>query len=205
MDFQLSEKQQMIKKNAREYTEKFLAPGVLERDETSTYPIEAFHKLGELGFIGLPYPSEYGGSDGGYLDYVMSVEEVSKVDGSMGISYSVSTSLYAGPIFMFGSEEQKKKYLPPVLSGKSLGSFCLTEPNAGSDAAGVVTKAVKEGDHYVLNGLKCFITNGPLSDYFFVVASTNPELGTRGLSAFIVEKAFPGVEIGKIENKMGVI
>lgn len=204
MSFDFNEKQLMVIKNAKEYTEKYLAPGVIERDETSTYPIDAYRKLGELGFVGLPYSSEYGGSDAGYLEYVLAVEEIAKVDASMAISYSVATSLYAGPIAGFGTEEQKKKYLPPVLSGKSLGAFNLTEPNAGSDAAGVITRAEKKGDRYILNGLKCFSTNGPLADYFFVVASTNPELKTKGLSGFIVEKAFPGVSIGKIENKMGI-
>lgn len=204
MNFDFNEKQLMVIKNAKEYTEKYLAPGVIERDETSTYPIDAYRKLGELGFVGLPYSSEYGGSDAGYLEYVLAVEEIAKVDASMAISYSVATSLYAGPIAGFGTEEQKKKYLPPVLSGKSLGAFNLTEPNAGSDAAGVITRAEKKGDRYILNGLKCFSTNGPLADYFFVVASTQPELKTKGLSGFIVEKAFPGVSVGKIENKMGI-
>lgn len=204
MNFDFNEKQQNIIKNARNYAEKYLLPNVIERDETSTYPIEAYKKLGELGFVGLPYSSKYGGSDAGYMEYVLAVEEISKVDASMGISYSVATSLYGGPIANYGTEEQKKKYLPPVLSGKSLGAFNLTEPNAGSDAAGVITKAVKDGDHYILNGLKCFSTNGPLADYFFVVASTNPELKTKGLSGFIVEKAYPGVSVGRIENKMGI-
>ena len=126
------------------------------------------------------------------LEYVLAVEEIAKVDSSMAISYSVATSLYAGPIALYGSEEQKKKYLPPVLSGKSLGAFNLTEPNAGSDAAGVSTKAEKKGNKYILNGSKCFSTNGPLADYFFVIASTNSELKTKGLSGFVVEKAYPG-------------
>lgn len=193
-----------MKKKAKEFAEQYLAPDILERDETSSYPIEAYRKLGELGFIGLPYSAEYGGSGAGYMEYVLAVKEVSKIEAAMGISYSVCTSLFCGPICNFGTEEQKKKYMPPVLSGKSLGAFGLTEPNAGSDAAGVRTVAVKDGDHYIINGSKCFTTNGPLADYFFLVASTNPELKTKGLSGFIIEKSYPGVTIGKVENKMGI-
>ena len=204
MNFEFNEKQLDVIKKARNIAENELKPGVIERDETSTYPLEGFKKLGSSGLIGLPYSSKYGGSDAGYLEYVLAVEEIAKVDASLAISYSVCTSLFAGPIANFGTEEQKSKYLPPVLSGKSLGAFNLTEPSAGSDAAGVITKAEKKGDHYVLNGLKCFSTNGPLADYYFVVASTNPELKTKGLSAFIVERAYPGVSIGRIENKMGI-
>lgn len=204
MDFNLTPQHELIIKEAKRFAEEYLLPTVRERDETSTYPIEAHRKLGEMGFIGLPYPKEYGGSGADYLSYVLALEEISKVEGSMGIAFSVCTSIYAGGIVNYGTEEQKKKYLPKVFSGESLGSFCLTEPNAGSDASGVTTSAKKEGDYYILNGAKCFITNGPLADYFFVVASTNPELKTKGLSAFIVEKAFPGVSVGKVENKMGI-
>ncbi|WP_353095513.1 acyl-CoA dehydrogenase family protein [Tissierella praeacuta] len=204
MNFELNEQQMMIEKKSREFAEQYLAPDILERDETSVYPMEAYRKLGELGFIGLPYSTEYGGSGAGYMEYVLAVKEISKVEASMGISYSVCTSLFCGPIYNFGTEEQKKKYLPPILSGKSLGGFGLTEPNAGSDASGVRTVAVKDGDYYIINGSKCFTTNGPLADYFFVVASTNLELKTKGLSGFIVEKSYPGVTIGKVENKMGI-
>ena len=204
MNFELNERQLNVIEKARDLAENYLKLGVIERDETSTFPLDGYKKLGELGLIGLPYSSEYGGSDAGYMEYVLAVEEIAKVDASLAISYSVATSLYGGPINNFGTEEQKKKYLPPVLSGKSLGAFNLTEPNAGSDAAGVITKAVRKGDHYVLNGLKCFSTNAPLADYFFVVASTDPELKTKGLSGFIVEKTYPGISIGRIENKMGI-
>lgn len=204
MNFEFNERQLNVIKKARDFAENSLLQGVIERDETSTYPMDGYKKLGELGLLGLPYSSQYGGSDAGYLEYVLAVEEIAKVDASLAISYSVATSLYGGPIANYGTEEQKKNYLPPVLSGKSLGAFNLTEPNAGSDAAGVITKAEKKGDKYILNGLKCFSTNGPLADYFFVVASTNPELKTKGLSGFIVEKSFSGVSIGRIENKMGI-
>ncbi|AWI04203.1 acyl-CoA dehydrogenase family protein [Clostridium drakei] len=204
MDFTLSKEQEMIKKMARDFAEKELKPMVIDNDENSSFPIEAYKKMGELGLIGLPYPKEFGGSGGDYLSYIIAVEEISKVDASVGIAYSVTTSLCSGGIFNSASDEQKKKYLPDVLSGKKFGSFGLTEPNAGSDAAGVVTIAEKKGDYYILNGSKCFITNGPLSETFLVFASTDKSKGTKGLSAFIVEKSFPGFSIGKIENKCGI-
>lgn len=204
MDFSLNEKQNSIIKIARDFAEEKLLPGVLERDEKSEFPKELYKEMGKLGLLGLPYPSEYGGSDAGYQEYVMAVEEISKVDASVGISYSVSTTLYGNPVFAFGSEEIKKKYLPPVLTGETWGAFGLTEPNAGSDAAGVVTKAVKKGDRYILNGMKCFTTNGPLAGYYFVVASTDPEQKTKGLSAFVVDGKSKGISVGKIENKMGI-
>lgn len=163
MDFTLTKQQEMIKEMARQFAENELKPRVLENDENSEFPIEAYKKLGKLGLIGIPYPKEYGGAGGDYLSYVLAVEEISKVDASFGISYSVTTSLCSGGIINAASEEQKKKYLPDVLSGKKLGSFGLTEPNAGSDAGGCITTAEKKGDYYILNGSKCFITNGPLS------------------------------------------
>ncbi len=204
MNFELTEQQQMLQQSVREFAEKELLPGVIERDEKSEFPVEAFKELGKRGWLGLPFPKELGGSEGGYMGYVLAVEEISKVDASMGISFSVATSLCAGGINNFATEEQKKKYIPRILSGESFGSFGLTEPNAGSDAGGVRTVAVKQGDHYVINGSKCFITNGPLSDIFLIIALTDPEKGQKGLSAFIVEKNFPGFRVGKIENKMGI-
>ncbi|AJA47200.1 acyl-CoA dehydrogenase, short-chain specific [Clostridium pasteurianum DSM 525 = ATCC 6013] len=204
MNFDLTEQQQLIQKTARDFAENELKPRVIENDENSKFQVDTYKKMGELGLIGMPYPKEYGGFGGDYLSYVLAVEEISKIDGSVGISYSVSTSLCSGGIFNNASEEQKKKYLPDVLSGKKFGSFGLTEPNAGSDASGVQTTAVKQGDYYILNGSKCFITNGPLSETFFVIASTDRSKGAKGLSAFIVEKDFSGFSIGKIENKCGI-
>ncbi|EES49526.1 acyl-CoA dehydrogenase family protein [Clostridium botulinum] len=204
MDFTLTKQQEMIKEMARQFAENELKPRVLENDENSEFPIEAYKKLGALGLIGIPYPKEYGGTGGDYLSYVLAVEEISKVDASFGISYSVTTSLCSGGIINAASEEQKKKYLPDVLSGKKLGSFGLTEPNAGSDAGGCITTAEKKGDYYILNGSKCFITNGPLSETFLVFALTDKSKGSKGLSAFIVEKEFEGFSIGKIENKCGI-
>ncbi len=204
MNFQLSEERQKLQETVREFAQKELAPDVLDRDEKGEYPLHLYKKMGEMGLIGLPYPVEYGGSGKDYLDYAIAVEEISKVDASVGISYSVSTSLYGGSISNGGSEEQKREFLPDVLTGKSLGSFGLTEPDAGSDAGGCTTTAVKKGDKYILNGLKCFNTNGPLSQHFAVYALTQPELGSKGLSCFYVKKDTPGFSIGKIENKMGI-
>ena len=168
--------------------------------------MEQFHKAGELGFIGLPYPKEYGGQGLGYMEYALAVEEVSKVDASFGIAFSVITSLYAGSVWNSdATEEQKKAFLSEVLSGKALGSFGLTEPNAGSDAGGCITTAVKDGDEYVINGLKCFNTNGPLAKYTAVYALTEPEKKSKGLACFIVDREnTAGVRTGKIENKMGI-
>ncbi|WP_195270679.1 acyl-CoA dehydrogenase family protein [Eubacterium sp. 1001713B170207_170306_E7] len=204
MDFQLDDKRLALQKAVRDFAEKELLPGVRERDETSTFPVDAYKKMGEMGLIGLPYPKEYGGQGGDYLDYAIAVEEIAKVDGSVAISYSVSTSLYGGSVSNSASEEQKKAFLPPVLSGKSFGAFGLTEPNAGSDAGGCITTATREGDHYILNGAKCFNTNGPLADYFAVYALTEPEKKAKGLSCFLVKKGTPGFSIGKIEDKMGI-
>lgn len=204
MDFDLSEARLALQRTAKEFAENELLPNVRERDETSAFPVDLYKKMGKLGFIGVPYPKEYGGQGGDYLDYVLCVEEISKVDASVGISFSVSTSLYGGSVMNGGSEEQKKKFLPDVLSGNSFGSFGLTEPDAGSDASGCKTVAVKEGDHYILNGKKCFNTNGPLSDYFAVYALTKPELKNKGFSCFLVKKNMPGFSIGKVEDKMGI-
>lgn len=204
MDFKLTEQQQLIQNMTRNFAEGELKPIVVDYDERGEFPLDAYKKMGEMGLIGLPYPKEYGGSGGDYLSYALAVEEISKISGAMGISYSVVTSLCSGAIYYFATEEQKKKYLPDLLTGKKLGSFGLTEPNAGSDAGGLRTIAVKEGDHYILNGSKCFTTNGPLSDTFMVVAITDKEKGPKGISAFIVEKSFPGFKIGKIENKCGI-
>lgn len=204
MNFELSEEKKALQQAVREFAQNELAPGVIERDESGEYPVDLYRKMGEMGLIGLPYPKEYGGQGGDYLDYAIAVGEISKVDASVGVSYSVSTSLYGGSIANGGSEEQMKAFLPVVLSGKSFGYFGLTEPNAGSDAGGCVTTATKVDGGYLLNGLKCFNTNGPLSDHFAVYALTQPEKGSKGLSCFHVTKDTPGFRVGKIENKMGI-
>ena len=203
MNFQLDEKRLALQAAIREFAQNELLPGVIERDEASQFPLEQYKKLGELGYAGLPYPEELGGAGGDYLDYAITIEEISKVDASLGIAYSIGLSAYVGSI-LNGTDEQIKAWTPDVIKGKCLGSFALTEPNAGSDAGGCVTTAVKKGDKYVINGLKCFNTNGPLAEHFAVYALTQPELGAKGLSCFHVDKGTPGFSIGKIENKMGI-
>ncbi|KOA20451.1 acyl-CoA dehydrogenase [Clostridium homopropionicum DSM 5847] len=204
MDFMLSNQYQVIQNQAREFAQKELLPITIDNDEKSEFPMAQYKKLGEMGLLGLPYAKEYGGTGADYLAYAIAVEEISKVHASLGISYSVTTSLCAGSIYNGGTEEQKKKYLPDLLSGKKLGSFGLTEPNAGSDASNAETVAVKDGDSYILNGLKCFITNAPVADIFAVYAMTDKSKGVKGLSAFVVEKGTPGFSIGKIEDKCGI-
>jgi len=203
MNFQLDEKRLALQAAIREFAQNELLPGVIERDEASQFPLEQYKKLGELGYAGLPYTVELGGAGGDYLDYAITIEEISKVDASLGIAYSIGLSAYVGSI-LNGTDEQIKAWTPDVIKGKCLGSFALTEPNAGSDAGGCVTTAVKKGDKYVINGLKCFNTNGPLAEHFAVYALTQPELGAKGLSCFHVDKGTPGFSIGKIENKMGI-
>ncbi|MDY3052560.1 MAG: acyl-CoA dehydrogenase family protein [Ndongobacter sp.] len=204
MDFRLSELQQEVVRTAREFAEKELLPKVLERDQAQVYSMEVWKRMGELGLLGLPYPKEYGGSGAGYMEYALALMELAKVDASVAISYSISTSVAVGGIYHYGSEEQKKRFMPALLSGECIGAFGLTEPDAGSDASNIKTIAEKQGDYYLLNGMKCFTTNGPVARYYFVIASTNPELKTKGLSAFIVDMQWEGVRIGKIENKMGL-
>ncbi|MBQ9032305.1 MAG: acyl-CoA dehydrogenase family protein [Parasporobacterium sp.] len=205
MNFELFEEQKTIQETVRKFSEEKLLPGILERDAVSEFPSELYSEMGKMGLIGLPYPVEFGGSGKDYLSYILAVEEISKIDASLGISYSVATSLYCGSLMNSdATEAQKKRFLTPVASGKSLGSFGLTEHTAGSDVAGAKTFAVKDGDSYVINGSKCFITNGPLSDYFAVYALTDAELGPKSMACFIVEKGTPGFVIGPRHNTMGL-
>ena len=205
MNFELTQDQQQIQQLAREFAEKDLLPGVIERDEKVEFPLEAFKKLGKTGIYGLPYGTEVGGLGGSYLSYILAVEEISKVDASFGIAFSVDTSLYGGSIMNSSAPtEIKKKFLAPITYGEKIGSFGLTEHTAGSDAAGQKTVATKDGDSYILNGSKCFNTNGPLADYTVIYCLTDPALGTKGMAAFVVEKGTPGFTVGKVENKMGI-
>ncbi len=204
MDFQLTEKQKRTRELAKEYAEQYLAPDVIERDDKSEYSMEAFRQLGKLGLIGLPYSKEYGGLEGDDFQYALAVEEISKVEAAMGNSFSACTSLFCGPLDMFGTEAQKKKFMPPVISGEKLGAFGITEAEAGSDSSKIKTRAKKQGDHYILNGTKCYTTNGPNAEYYIVIASTDPEKGVKGLSAFVMDMKSPGVKIGRIENKLGI-
>lgn len=204
MDFRLEKKQENVRNMVREFTENEIKPIAGEVDKTGEYPMEVFKKMADIGLVALPFSSEYGGADGDYLAYVIAVEEISKACAALGISYSVDVSLCASPIYMFASEGQKKKYLPDLLSGKKIGAFGLTEANAGTDVAGGQATAILDGDYYVLNGEKKFTTNGPIADTLMVFALTDKTKGSKGMSAFIVEKDFPGFSIGKLEDKMGI-
>ncbi|MBE6032536.1 MAG: acyl-CoA dehydrogenase [Clostridiales bacterium] len=204
MDFKLTKQQEQIRSMVREFAEKEVAPLAKQIDIEARFPHETAEKAAKLGLLGLPFPKEYGGSAVDYVSYVMAIEELSKVCGSTGVIVQTHCALCCWPILTFGTEEQKKKYLPDLLTGKKIGGFGLTEPNAGSDAAGTETIAEDKGDHWVLNGQKKFISGGGIADVYVVMAMTDKSKGTRGISAFIVEKDFPGFRPGKIEDKMGI-
>jgi alkylation response protein AidB-like acyl-CoA dehydrogenase len=204
MDFEPTEEHRMIRRMVREFAEKEIAPRAEEIDETDQFPEDLFRRMGELGIIGLPFPEEYGGSGGSYTGLVIALEEIARVSGSMAITLDAQTSLYCEPIYLFGTEEQKRKYLAPAARGERIGAFGLTEPQAGSDAGATRTRAVRDGDEWVINGQKNFITNGSIADFAVITAKTDPEKGTRGISAFIVERTTPGFETGRDEKKMGL-
>lgn len=204
MEFELSEEHRMIQRMVREFAEKEIAPRAEEIDETDRFPEDLFRRMGELGILGLPFPEEYGGSGGDYIALVLALEEIARVSGTMAIILDAHTSLCCEPIYLFGTEEQKRKYLVPLARGEKIGAFGLTEPQAGSDAGATRTRAIREGDHWVVNGQKCFITNGSVADVVVFTAKTDPEAGTRGISAFIVEKGTPGFRPGRDEKKMGL-
>lgn len=205
MDFKLSEDHLMIQKTIRDFAINEVAPSAAERDEEERFDIEIFHKMGELGLTGLPWEEKYGGAGFDFLAYAIAVEELSKVCASTGVTLSAHVSLCSWPIWKFGTEEQKQKYLVPLAEGTKLGAFGITEPSAGSDAGGTKTTAVLDGDAYVLNGTKVFITNGYYADTYVIIARTGPkELGHKSISAFIVEKGTPGFSFGKKEKKLGI-
>ena len=204
MDFSYSREQIMVKKMLKEFAEKEIAPIAEELDAEARYPYETIAKLSKLGLMGMPFPEEYGGSNLDYVTYVMAIEELSKVDGSHGVIVQTHNALCCWPIFTYGTEDQKRKYLPKLLSGEHLGAFGLTEPNAGTDAAMQQTKAVDMGDHWLLNGTKVSISGGGIADVYVIMAMTDKSKGTRGISAFIVEKGTPGFSRGQKENKMGI-
>lgn len=204
MNFSLTREQELVKQMVREFALNEVKPIAAEIDVTEEFPMENVKKMGKYGVMGIPFSTEYGGAGGDTLSYIIAVEELSKVCGTTGVILSAHTSLGASPIAQFGTPEQKAKYLPDLASGRKIGAFGLTEPNAGTDAAGQQTTAVLDGDHYVLNGSKIFITNGGVADVFIVFAMTDKSKGTRGISAFIVEKNFPGFSIGKVEDKLGI-
>ncbi len=204
MNFQFSEEQQLIAESARDFAEQYIRPHIMEWDETQHFPLEVLKKAGEMGFMGIFIPEEYGGSGLGYHEYVAIIEEIAKVDPSIGLSVAAHNSLCTGHIFYFGNEEQKQKWLPKLASGEWIGAWGLTEHNTGSDAGGMNTTATKDGDHYILNGTKNFITHGKSGDVAVVVARTGEKGDAHGMSAFVVERGTPGFSSGKKEDKLGM-
>ena len=204
MHFKLSEEHEMIRKMVRDFARNEVAPTAAERDEEERFDRALFDQMAELGLTGIPWPEEYGGIGSDYLAYVIAVEELSRVCASTGVTLSAHTSLAGWPIFKFGTEEQKQKYLRPMAEGKKIGAYGLTEPGSGSDAGGMKTTAKRDGDHYILNGSKIFITNGGIADIYVVFALTDSESKQRGTSAFIVESNAPGFSVGKKESKLGI-
>ena len=204
MNFQLTKEQEFVRKMVREFATNEVEPLAADIDQEHRFPVETVEKMAKYGLLGVPFPTEYEGAGGDHISYAITVEELSRVCASTGVICSAHTSLCCWPIFNWGNEEQKKKYLPDLLSGRKLGAFGLTEPGAGTDAAGQQTRAVLDGDEWVLNGSKVFITNGGYADTFVVMAMTDKSKGTRGISAFIVEKGDEGFSIGKTEDKMGI-
>lgn len=201
MDFSTSKTENLFQQMIREFAEKEVKPLAASVDEEERFPEETVKKMAELGIMGIPFPKEYGGAGGNNTLYSIAVEELSRVCATTGVIVSAHTSLCASPIYEFGSEEQKKKYLPKLCSGEWIGAFGLTEPNAGTDASAQQTMATEEKDHYILNGSKIFITNAAYAHVYIVMAMTDKSQGTRGISAFIVERSFPGFSIGKKEKK----
>jgi butyryl-CoA dehydrogenase len=204
MIFELDEEQRMVRDMVRDLAQKEIAPRAAEVDKTEQFPAENIRKMAELGLLGLPYPEEYGGGGGDYLSYAIAVEEIARACGSTALIYAAHVSLGCGPIYAFGNEAQKRKWLPRLCSGQGLAAFGLTEPEAGSDAGATRTIAVREGNAYILNGSKMWITSGAIADVVNCTAKTDPAAGTRGISCFLVEKGMPGFIPGKNEPKMGL-
>ncbi|WP_042351084.1 acyl-CoA dehydrogenase [Bacillus massiliigorillae] len=204
MDLRFTEEQGMMRKMVRDFVQNEVKPFV-ERMEKGEFPRELIQKMGELGLMGIPIPEQYGGAQMDFVSYIIAINEISRVSPTLGVILSVHTSVGTNPILYFGTEEQKQKYVPKLASGQYLGAFCLTEPGAGSDAASLKSRAVLQGDHYIINGSKVFITNGGEADVYIVFASTDQTKVSKGISAFIVEKDTPGFIIGKDEHKMGLL
>ena len=204
MDFSFTDEQKHLRKSVREFAEGEIAPHVMEWDEAQHFPSEILPKLGEMGLMGVIFPEQYGGAGLGYVEYATVIEELARVDGSVGLFVAAHNSLCSNHIYKFGSEEQKKKYLVPLAQGKKLGAWSLTEPEAGSDAGGTRTTAVRDGDHWTLNGSKTFTTNGTYADICVAMAVTDRGKASHGISAFILEKGMRGFRPGKKENKLGM-
>jgi butyryl-CoA dehydrogenase len=204
LDFQLTAEQEMLRKTVREFAAKEVAPTAAQRDEDEQFSREIYDKIGRLGLTGIPFPEEYGGAGWDNLTYIIAVEELSRACASTGITFSASISLAGWPIFAYGTPEQKQRFLTPLANGSKLGAFGLTESGAGTDAAAQQTTATVDGDSYILNGVKTFITNGGEAEIYVIMAMTDRSKGTRGISAFIVEKGTPGFTFGTVEHKMGI-
>lgn len=204
MNFTFTREQELVRQMVREFAKNEVEPIAAEIDATERFPMENVEKMAKLGMLGIPFDKEYGGAGGDTISYILTVEELSKVCGTTGVIVSAHTSLCASLINQFGNKDQKAKYLTPLAKGEKLGAFGLTEPGAGTDASGQQTTAVLEGDNYILNGSKIFITNGGVAETFIIFAMTDKSKGTKGISAFIVEKDFPGFSIGKHEDKLGI-
>jgi alkylation response protein AidB-like acyl-CoA dehydrogenase len=202
--FKLTDEQEQMRREIRDFAWREILPNVMKWDEASEFPADVVKQLGQMGLMGMIFPVEYGGAGLGYVDYMTAIEELSAVDGSIGIIVAAHNSLCSNHIFLAGNEEQRRKYIPKLASGEWLGAWGLTEPNSGSDAAGARTTAVRKGDKWLLNGNKTFITNGHYADVAVVIAVTDKTQGTHGLSAFVVEKGTPGFRPGKKENKLGL-
>jgi acyl-CoA dehydrogenase len=203
MDLRFTEEQELLRKLVVDFAQREIKPFV-PRMEAGEFPKEILKKMASLGLMGIPVPEKYGGAGMDYISYIIAIHELSKVSASVGVILSVHTSVGTNPILFFGTEEQKQAYVPKLAKGEYLGAFCLTESEAGSDAGNIKTKAIQNGDHYILNGSKLFITNGGVADVYVVFAVTNSKLKTRGITAFIVEKNTPGLIFGKDEHKMGL-
>lgn len=204
MHFELTEEHLAVKEAARDFAQNVLKPGVIERDNAQCFPADEIKQLGELGFMGMMVDPKYGGSGMDTLSYVLAMEEISKVDASTSVCMSVNNSLVCWGLEKFGNEEQKEKYLRPLATGEKIGAFCLSEPEAGSDATSQRTTAIDKGDHYLLNGTKNWITNGSSASIYLVIAQTNVELGHKGINAFIIERGMEGFVVGAKEDKMGI-
>ena len=204
MQFQLTEEQLMIQSAARDFAQNECKPGVIERDEHQKFPAEQVKKLGELGFLGMMVDPKYGGGGMDAISYVLAMEEISKIDASVSVVMSVNNSLVCWGLEHFGTEEQKQKYLAPIARGEKIGAFCLSEPEAGSDATSQRTTAIDQGDHYLVNGTKNWITNGSSASIYLVMVQTNVELGHKGINCLIIERGAPGFVVGPKENKLGI-
>lgn len=204
MDFNFSEEQIAIRDTARDFAQNEIATSSIQRDIKAEFPYEIVKKLGEFGFMGMMVPPEWGGAGFDTISYVLAMEEISKVDASVGVIMSVNNSLVCYGIEKWGTDEQKERFLRPLASGQKLGCFCLSEPEAGSDATNQKTEAVKDGDYYILNGIKNWITNGSTADVYFVQAQTNRESGYKGITTFLIEKGTEGIELGIKEDKLGI-